>query len=225
MKRALRIIARSLALTALLIVPVTAWGSGGNESAPAVPETPALSPEQIAVNAYNEGLKLREKAVELDRTIAEQSDEKKRTKLEKKRGSLFNKASQRFETAIENKPDFAQAHGSLGYALRRLGEFERAMEAYDTALSLNPNYPNAIEYRAEALLGLGRIPEAQEAYQKLSMISAEHASELLAAVKVWASDEGHAAAAAEYGVAEWIAAHEQVSEATGAGSGGGPSSW
>ena len=93
------------------------------------------------------------------------------------------------------------------------------MLAYDTALEVNPNYPEAMEYRAEALLGLGRVEEAQEAYQRLAAISEEHAAELLSAMKEWAGAQANVAAAAELGLADWIAARER------AGAEGSASSW
>lgn len=190
-----------------------------------MPEVPALSPEQVAVNEYNAGLELRDKAMEADRKAQAETNAKKKAKLEKKRDELFRKASRRFDVAVENKSDFAQAHGSLGYALRRLGRFEEAMGAYDKALQINPNYSPAMEYRAEALLGLGRVAEAQEAYEKLTMISAEHAAQLLTALGAWANDNANSAAAAEAGLDDWIAGRESTAAATSSGAEGGPSSW
>lgn len=201
------------------------FASGGGSSTPPAPSTPTLTPEQVAMENYNTGLKLRQKALELDDEIARETNAKKVAKLERKRDSAFEKATKRYEAAIDAKPDFVQAHGSLGYALRRLGQFEEAMTSYDKALSLNPNYPAAIEYRAEALLGLGRVDEVKEAYQKLSMMSADHAAELMAAVKAWAADQANAEAAASAGVMDWTAAHERVSAETSSGGKGGKLRW
>lgn len=211
-----------LTLATMALAAASLFAAGGN-SAPPAPSAPAMSPEQTAVDNYNAGLELREKALALDDQIAATDDAKKRAKLEKKRDSAFEKAAKRYRAALDAKPDFVQAHGSLGYALRRLGRFEEAMEAYDTALSLNPNYPAAIEYRAEALLGLGRLDEVKEAYQKLSVMSADHAAELMAAVKSWAADNADAAAAA--GLTDWVGAQEQVSEETSAGGQSGKHRW
>lgn len=198
--------------------------AAGGSSAP-VPEAPHLTPEQTAVNEYNSGLRYREKAEENDAKAGTQSNAKKRAKLEAKRDALFEKAAKRFEAAIKAKHDFAQAHGSLGYALRRLGRYDESMQAYDTALGINPNYPAAIEYRAEALLGLDRVPEALKAYERLAVISAEHAAELLAAVKTWAGDEANAEAATASDVAAWVAHREEVSSTTASGAAGGSRSW
>ena len=198
--------------------------ASGGGSAP-IPEAPDLSPEQIAVNEYNTGLKYREKAVEADVKASKESDGKKQAKMEAKRDALFAKATKRFQAAIENKPDFAQAHGSLGYSLRRLGRYDEAMQAYDRALGINPNYPAAIEYRAEALLGLDRVPEALQAYERLAMISAEHAAELLAAVKSWADDEANAEVAAASDLAAWLEHREQVSSTTTSGDARGSRTW
>jgi len=209
----------------LALVSTSLFASGGASSAPPAPSTPAATPEQIAVDNYNAGLKQREKALELDESIAGATDAKKLAKLEGKRTRAFEKAAKLYETALDAKPDFVQAHGSLGYALRRLGRFEEAMASYDTALSLNPNYPAAIEYRAEALLGLGRVDEVKEAYQKLSMMSADHAAELMAAVKAWAGDEANAEAASAAGLMEWTAGSERVATETSAGGQSGKHRW
>jgi len=208
----------ALALLAVLLSS-SLFASGGSSSPAPVPAAPSLSPEQIAVNEYNAGLELREKALAADDKAAA-VDGKKRAKFEAKRDGLFEKAAKRFQVAINKKPNFAQAHGSLGYALRRLGKFDEAMVAYDTALGLNPNYPNAIEYRGEALLGLGRVAEAQEAYQKLATMSSEHALELLAAIELWAA-ANQSTEAAEVG--QW--ANDRTSLASDRQAESGPQSW
>ena len=199
--------------------------AAGTQSAPA-PEVPALTPEEQAVNEYNAGLGYRDKALEADAKVEAETDEKKRAKLEAKRTSLFEKAAKRYQSAIKLNAGFVEAHGSLGYALRRLGRFEEAMTAYDTALGLNPNYPEAIEYRAEALLGLHRVAEAQEAYERLTAVHPTYAAKLLSAMKSWAAVESNSAAVAEAGLSDWIADRERVSGATSSGGqSGGPRSW
>lgn len=213
-----------LAALALVAFSTSLFAAGGSNAPPA-PSSPSVTPEQIAVNNYNAGIKLRAKALELDGRIAGETNAKKRAKLENKRDGAFEKAAKRYEAAIEAKPDFVQAHGSLGYALRRLGRLQAAMESYDTALGMNPNYPAAIEYRAEALLGLGRFDEVKEAYQKLSMMSADHAAELMDAVKTWAADQANSEAAANAGLADWTANHERVSAATSSGGQEGKQRW
>jgi tetratricopeptide (TPR) repeat protein len=223
MKRACKMTSWAGALFLALASP--ALFAAGGATAPPAPDAPAMSPEQMAIDNYNAGLGLRAKAVELDGEIAAQADAKKRAKLEGKRRDLFEKAAKRYEAAIEMKPDFVQAHGSLGYALRRLGRFDEAMASYDTALALNPNYPEAIEYRGEALLGLGRLDDVKQAYQQLAMMSSDHAAALLAAVETWAAEPAHAEAAAAAGIADWAAAHGEVAATTGAGSQGGRQRW
>lgn len=216
-----------LALAAGACLGVLGAGSlvaASNDPEP-VPEAATATPEQTAVEQYNAGLELRDKAMEADRAAQAATETKKRAKQEAKRDELFGKAARHFETAIENNPDFAQAHGSLGYALRRLGRFEEAMEAYDTALRINPNYPEAMEYRAEALLGLGRLADAQESYEKLSILSAEHAAELLTAIEDWAGREENAASAAEAGLGSWIAQRHETLGAMAPGGQDGSGSW
>ena len=78
-----------------------------------------------------------------------------------------------------------EAHGSLGYALRKLGDYEGALAAYDRALELDPDYAEALEYRAEAYLGLGRIQLAKAAWERLTALDRGRADELLAAMRSW----------------------------------------
>jgi tetratricopeptide (TPR) repeat protein len=206
---------------AALCLPALPLAASGSESLPA-PDAPALSPEQVAVNEYNEGIELRDKAREADEKAAATSDEGKRAKLETRRSELFEKAVTHYQTAIANKPDFYQAYGSLGYALRRLARYDEAMKAYDEALRLDPNYSEAIEYRAEALLGLHRVDEAQEAYERLAIVSPGHAAQLLAAFKAWIPASGLQDDAA---LAEWLTQRESVSDATSPGVSSDPGTW
>jgi tetratricopeptide (TPR) repeat protein len=210
-----------LALACLtLCLAATPATAAGEESMP-VAETPAPSPEQMAVSEYNAGVDRRDEAHELDEKLAAGADEKKQAKYETKRAELFEKAVGRFEAAVAKKPDFHQAHSALGYSLRRLGRHEEAMAAYDEALRLNPNYPEATEYRAEALLGLGRVEEAQEAYERLAIVSPDHAAELLSAFKAFAADSDTGAGS----LADWIAQRESVSGTTSSGGSADPGSW
>ena len=134
-----------LAALAALSINHEVRASGGS-SAPR-PTAPQMTPEQKAVESYNRGLRYRNKAWKLEEKAGEVTG-KEKAKLESKLNEQFKKAARSFEQAIEGQPKFYEAHGSLGYALRRQGEYAAALEAYDRALSLNPNYPEAMEYRA-----------------------------------------------------------------------------
>lgn len=181
----------AFAVAALLLSPPALLAAGGS-SAPStsLPST-QLSPEQGATASYNKGLKQRDKAWKLEEE-AEAAEGKARDKLLKKAQKAYGKAVRELRAAVDVKPDYYQAWSSLGYALRKTGEFDESIAAYDRALELNPLYPEAIEYRGEAYLGLGRLEDAKEAYMELFRIDRPRAGELMTAMKRWLESGGGA---------------------------------
>ena len=141
----------------------------------------ARTPEEIAESRYNRGLKKRDKAWKYEAKAAEADSEKKRSKLEAKAQKQFKKSITDFRRAIDKNPILYQAHSSLGYALRRTGQYEAALQAYDEALRLQPAYAEAVEYRAEAYLGLDRLDEVKAAYVQLFGLERARADELMQA--------------------------------------------
>ncbi len=97
----------------------------------------------------------------------------------------YKKAIGQFRDAVEQVPAFHQAWSSLGYALRKTGQYQESLEAYDRSLAIDPRYVEAIEYRGEAYLGLDRIEEAKGAYMELFQLDRERAAELMTAMKRW----------------------------------------
>ena len=143
------------------------------------------TPRELAIQNYNQGLKLRDKAWTFMEKADQASNEKKRARLEKKADKRFKKAVKRYRTAIKHEPVFYQAHGSLGYALRHLGDYHNALLAYDESLRLKPDYSEAIEYRAEAYLALGSLAETRKAYVKLMNIDRPRADQLMEVIQGW----------------------------------------
>jgi tetratricopeptide (TPR) repeat protein len=190
--------------------------ASGNSSAP-LPTAPELTPEQQAIADYNRGLRYRDKAWKLDEK-AEAATGGARSKLDSKIKEQFKKAARAFEDAVKKQPDFYEAYGSLGYALRRQGEYAAALESYNRALSINPNYPEAIEYRAEAYLGLNRPQDAQDEYSRLLILSPKHAAELLDAINSWVEDRQANSDGLDpsvvTGVASWAQERQQVASTT-----------
>lgn len=146
---------------------------------------PSADPADQAAEAYNRGLANRDKAWELEEQARDSEDAKKRTKLEQKAQKEYAKAIRAFRSATEADPTMHQAFGSLGYALRKTGQYEESLAAYDLALELEPGYTEAVEYRAESYLGLDRLAEAQEAYMQLFREDRERADELMDAMRQW----------------------------------------
>ncbi len=143
------------------------------------------SPEEQARLHYDDGLRMRDKAWKYEQKAAKQSKPKKQAKLERKAARQYEKAIDAFSTASRLNPEFHEAFGSLGYALRKTGRYDQALVAYDRALSIDPRYVEAIEYRGEAYLGLARIEEAQQAYMSLFTLDGPRADELMAAMQAW----------------------------------------
>lgn len=146
---------------------------------------PSADPADQAAEAYSRGLASRDKAWKLESQAESSSDPKQRAKLERKAQKEYSKAIRAFRSATEADPAMHQAFSSLGYALRKSGQYEDSLEAYNQALELEPGYAEAIEYRAEAFLGLDRLEEAKEAYMLLFRDDRERASELMTAMQRW----------------------------------------
>ena len=166
-----------------LLVPTTAQASGGSSSVPDIPSV-EQSPEQNAQRHYKQGLKYRDKAWELEKKAA-LAKGAAAEKLMKKTQKEYAKAVKSQRKAVTANPRMHQAHSSLGYALRKTGEFDEAVEAYDMALKIVPGYTVAIEYRAEAYLALDRLEEAKSAYLTLLRADQARADELMTAMKKW----------------------------------------
>ena len=174
----------TLTLAALLLAPAVLLAAGGSSgSVPSADPAPSLTPQQKAMTAYNDGLEYRNKAWKLEEEIA--SGDGKAEKKAMKVAKAYKKAIGQFRTAVEQVPEFHQAWSSLGYALRKTGQYEESLAAYDRSLAIDPRYPEAIEYRAEAYLGLDRIEEAKGAYMQLFQMDRERAAELMTAMKRW----------------------------------------
>lgn len=171
------------ALTMGVFATTSAWAAGGS-SAPSVPSEPPPSPQATAEDYYNQGLKYRDKAWEFEKKASGASG-KAAEKLGNKARKEYQKAVKAQRSAVSEDPMLYQAHSSLGYALRKIGEWDESIAAYDQALAIAPSYPEAIEYRAEAFLGLNRLEDAKEAYLLLMREDQARADELMTAMKKW----------------------------------------
>lgn len=149
---------------------------------------PIVDPADQAAEAYNRGLERRDKAWKLEEKADSSSDGAERSKLNAKAQKEYAKAIRAFRSATEVDPQMHQAFSSLGYALRKTGQYEDSLAAYNEALELEPGYAEAIEYRAEAFLGLNRLAEAKEAYMQLFRDDRERAEELMIAMQRWVEE-------------------------------------
>ena len=175
------------------------------------------TPEQAAARSYNQGLKQRDKAVKLEMQLEEARNEKARLKIEKKMTKEFQRAIKSFRFSIKKKPDLFQAHSSLGFVLRKTGQYEEALNSYNEALLYAPNYPEALEYRAEAYLGLDRLDDAKSSYLLLFRLDPGKAGKLLVAMQDWVQKRqmGESANSSQIeGFADWVQSRSKIAEQT-----------
>jgi tetratricopeptide (TPR) repeat protein len=206
----------ALAAAALLLLPGVALASGSS-SMPR-PAQQQANPEQEAIDLYNDGISYRDKAAQLDKEAAVETDAKKRAKLEEKALDRTESSAKKFAKATAKNPRLFQAWGNLGFAYRRMGKFAESLEAYNKALEIEPAYAPAIEYRAETFLGLGRLEDVQTAYMILFRADRPRADELSAAIDKWLqkkqADPAPLDPTAVESFAKWAAERKQLASQT-----------
>jgi tetratricopeptide (TPR) repeat protein len=180
-------LATILALTLALPVQAAEGGGSGGSVRQQQPMK-RLTPEEKAVASYEAGIKHRDKAAKYELKAVDEMSDKKYAKLQKKINKEYGRAVDDYEKAVGHYPRFYQAFSSLGYSLRKLGQFEESLVAYNQSLEINPYYDEAIEYRGEAYLGLNRIDEAKEAYMELFQNDRVLADQLIAAMLSWVAN-------------------------------------
>ncbi|HEY3487633.1 MAG TPA: tetratricopeptide repeat protein [Gammaproteobacteria bacterium] len=146
---------------------------------------PMRSPEKIAADAYNNGVEIRDEAIEYEQAAVVEIDARKKEKLLKKAQKAYAKAGEKFEKAVRNNPEMYQGWSAFGHALRKTGDYERSLEAYKNALALNPKYYEAVEYQAEAHMHLGQYEKVKTAYAKLMQAAPDYAAQLIAEIHKW----------------------------------------
>lgn len=96
----------------------------------------------------------------------------------------FSAAKAKFEAALEEKEEFAEAHNNLAYSLRKHGKehYEAARKHYDRAIELDSKLAQAYMYR-----GVLNVMEGDEAAAKadhglLLKLDTDLAAQLLAVI-------------------------------------------
>jgi Flp pilus assembly protein TadD len=92
----------------------------------------------------------------------------------------FAEAQVKFEQALTEIPNFAEAHNNLGYSLRKQGpqNYSSALEHYNKAIQLNPTLAEAYEYRGVLFLKMGRKADAEKDLATLKTLKPKLATEL-----------------------------------------------
>ncbi len=92
----------------------------------------------------------------------------------------FAAAQIKFEQAIRNNPNFAEAHNNLGFTLRQQGpqNYPKALEHYNKAIQLKPSMAETYEYRGVLLAKMGRQAGAEKDLATLKKLNPKLAGEL-----------------------------------------------
>ena len=92
----------------------------------------------------------------------------------------FAEAQVKFEQALTENSDFAEAHNNLGRSLRKQGpqNYSSALEHYNKAIQLKPDLAEAYEYRGVLFLKLDRKADAEKDLATLKTLNPKLAIEL-----------------------------------------------
>jgi tetratricopeptide (TPR) repeat protein len=220
--------AKSILMTAAVagILAGAVWAAGSGPapmprgSGTSEPRPPSLTPEEQAAQRYNDGLKHSDKADAILKESESIADAKKRAKKESEARKDYEKAKGEYESAVKLDASMYEAHGALGYVLRRLGDYDASLKSYDRALALKPGYPPAVEYRGEAYLGLNRVEDAKTAYMGLFNADRPKADMLVGAMKKWIETRRQNPAGVDAQTIEefskWVSQRQEIATQTSA---------
>ncbi len=92
----------------------------------------------------------------------------------------FAAAQTKFEQAIRDNPNFAEAHNNLGFTLRQQGpqNYSKALEHYSKAIQLKPSMAETYEYRGVLFAKMGRKADAEKDLVTLKKLNPKLAGEL-----------------------------------------------
>ena len=72
----------------------------------------------------------------------------------------INKGINCYKSAIQIKPDFAEAHNNLGIAYKNIGMINEAIESYHSAIKLKSNFAEAYNNLGLIMMDQDKIEEA-----------------------------------------------------------------
>jgi tetratricopeptide (TPR) repeat protein len=103
----------------------------------------------------------------------------------------FAAAQAKFEQAIRDNPNFAEAHNNLGFTLRQQGSqnYSKALQHYNKAIELKPNMAETYEYRGVLFAKMGRKTDAEKDLATLKKLNPKLAGELEEFLKTGKEEE------------------------------------
>jgi tetratricopeptide (TPR) repeat protein len=218
MKRTVRALVLLGASVGLCQALALASGSAVPASSPSGPSAPTRTPEEMAIESYNNGIEHKDKGIKIEASAATTADLKEKAKSADKAKKEYEKALKDFKSATDRNPEMYQAYNGMGFSYRKTGDYVKALEMYDKALTLKPGFPDAIEYRGEAYLGLNRIDDAKKAYLEVLAADRKQADTLMAAMKAWIQDHKTTPAGVDGatidGLEKWIGERSEIAKAT-----------
>ena len=149
----------SLSVGIVCIGTVAAMGSGsggGGEGGSSVESKPLqIEVGNSAFKVYNQGVDLM-------------------------RAKKYAAAQIKFEQAIRENPNFAEAHNNLGFTLRQQGpeNYSKSLEHYNKAIQLKPKMAETYEYRGVLLAKMGKRGDAEKDLATLKKLNPKLAGEL-----------------------------------------------
>ena len=84
-------------------------------------------------------------------------------------------AVNRYEKALDIKPDYADAHNNLAITLQGLDQLDAAVERYKKALAIKPDYAEAHYNLGDTLHKLGQLDASVRSYEKAIAIKPDYA--------------------------------------------------
>ena len=100
------------------------------------------------------------------------------------RNNDYEDAIDRYNEALNLKPDFPDALNNLGFCYRMtaMTYLTQSGDAYEKALKYDPMHDGALEYQGEYFLMLGELDKAYENYLALKKMKSPDAKELKASM-------------------------------------------
>jgi tetratricopeptide (TPR) repeat protein len=153
----------------LCIGTVTAMGSGSARGGSAKSKSLQQEVGSSAFEVYNQGVDLMH-------------------------AKQFAEAQMKFEQAIRDNPDFAEAHNNLGFTLRQQGpqNYAKALEHYNKAIQLKPSMAETYEYRGVLFAKMGKKSDAEKDLATLKTLDPKLAGELTEFLKTGKEEDEYA---------------------------------